>query len=117
MPREDARALRPVAGPPSHTSATAAGRERADTGPRRPYGPTGQDGPGNGGAPPGPRAGSRPADVRPAPGYRTRPQRKPSATACARSEAPSFLKSRLAWVLTVSSDRNSSRPISALERP
>lgn len=48
---------------------------------------------------------------------RTSPQRKPSATACARSEAPSFLNNRRAWVFTVSSERNSSRPISALDRP
>ncbi len=50
-------------------------------------------------------------------GYRTRPHRNPSATAWARSEAPSFLNRRRAWVFTVSSERNSSRPISALERP
>jgi hypothetical protein len=49
--------------------------------------------------------------------YRTSPQRKPSATAWARSEAPSFLNRRRACVLTVSSERKSSRPISALERP
>ncbi len=53
----------------------------------------------------------------PGTGYLTSPQRKPSATAWARSEAPSFLNRRRACVLTVSSERNSSRPISAFERP
>ena len=38
-------------------------------------------------------------------GQRTRPQRNPMATACARSAAPTLRKSRRAWVLTVSSDR------------
>ena len=37
--------------------------------------------------------------------HRTSPQRKPIATACARSAAPSLRNSRRAWVLMVSSDR------------
>ena len=41
----------------------------------------------------------------------TRPRRKPCATACARSRTPSLRNSRRAWVLTVSSERESSRPI------
>ena len=47
----------------------------------------------------------------------TSPARKPAATACARSRAPSLRNSRRAWVLTVSSETNSSRPISALLLP
>lgn len=35
----------------------------------------------------------------------TRPRRKPWATACARSRTPSLRNNRLAWVLTVSSER------------
>src|SRR3954468_23765574 len=45
------------------------------------------------------------------------PRRKPVATASARSFAPSLRKSRRAWVLMVSSDRQSSRPICALLLP
>ena len=48
---------------------------------------------------------------------RRTPAGNPSATACARSRAPSLRNSRRAWVLTVSSDRNNSRPISPLDWP
>src|SRR5262249_28977034 len=50
-------------------------------------------------------------------GYETSPRRNPQATAWARSFTPSFLKSLRACVLTVSSDRNSSRPIWLLLLP
>ena len=48
-------------------------------------------------------------------GQATRPRRNPTATAWARSRAPSLRNSRRAWVLIVSSDRNSSLPISPLD--
>ena len=51
-------------------------------------------------------------------GARThQPARNAAATAWARSRAPSLRNSRRAWVLTVSSETNSSRPISALLLP